>query len=37
MLTKIGAEEGIRTPTGLSPLDPEPSVSTDFTTSARRQ
>ncbi len=29
-----GAEEGTRTPTGLLPLDPEPSVSANFTTSA---
>ncbi len=29
-----GAEEGTRTPMGLLPLDPEPSVSTSSTTSA---
>ena len=31
---KYGAEEGTRTPILLTGLDPEPSVSTNFTTSA---
>lgn len=31
---KPGAEGGTRTPTGSPPLDPEPSVSTNSTTSA---
>ena len=30
-----GAEEGTRTPTGLRPLDPEPSASTSSATSAK--
>ncbi len=30
----FGAEGETRTPTGLRPLDPEPSVSTNSTTSA---
>ncbi len=29
-----GAEEGSRTPTGIHPLDPEPSASTSSATSA---
>ncbi len=31
---RCGAEAGSRTPMGLRPLSPEPSVSTNFTTSA---
>ena len=30
----FGAEEGTRTPTGIHPLDPEPSASTSSATSA---
>ena len=33
----IGAEERTRTSTGLPPLAPEASVSTNFTTSAQRK
>ncbi len=34
MKQKNGAEGGIRTPTGLLPLDPEPSASASSATSA---
>ena len=34
---KYGAEEKTRTSTEKPPLDPEPSVSTNSTTSARRE
>ena len=30
----VGAEEGTRTPTGVTPLDPESSASTNSATSA---
>ncbi len=33
----VGAEGETRTPTGEPPLDPEPSVSTNSTTSARKE
>ena len=35
LFSLLGAEEETRTPTGLPPLDPEPSVSTSSTTSAK--
>jgi hypothetical protein len=33
----VGAEGGTRTPTGIHPLDPEPSASTSSATSADRK
>ena len=33
-LKRFGAEEGTRTPTGVTPLDPESSASTNSATSA---
>ncbi len=33
----VGAEGGTRTPTGIHPLDPEPSASTSSATSAQKQ
>jgi hypothetical protein len=35
-LNLLGAEAGTRTPTGVRPLDPEPSASTSSATSASK-